>query len=58
LDSDPICPHCGFRPAEEPSGGTTSKQTLTDLDEVLDGLVRGWTDTLRSILPCRETSIW
>ena len=50
LDSDPLCPHCGFRPAEEPAGGATAKKTLTDLDEVLDGLVRGWTDTLRSNL--------
>ncbi len=50
LDSDPLCPHCGFRPAEEPAGGATSKKTLTDLDEVLDALVRGWADTLRSNL--------
>jgi hypothetical protein len=50
LDNDPICPHCGFRPAEEPSGGATSKKTLADLDEVLEGLVRGWTDTLHSNL--------
>ena len=26
------------------------RRHLTDLDEVLDGLVRGWTDTLRSNL--------
>ena len=59
LDSDPLCPHCGFRPAEEPAGGATSKKILTDLDEVLDGLVRGWTDTLvpTSKIPrCLETS--
>jgi hypothetical protein len=50
LDSDPICPHCGFRPAEEPTGGTAAKKTLSDLDEILDGIVRGWTDTLRANL--------
>ena len=50
LDNDPICPHCGFRPAEEPAGGAAAKETLSDLDEVLDRLVRGWTDTLRSNL--------
>jgi len=50
LDSDPICPHCGFRPAEEPGGGTTAKKTLADLDETLDSIVRGWTDTLRTNL--------
>ena len=50
LDNDPLCPHCGFRPAEEPAGGATSKKILADLDQVLDGLVRGWTDTLRANL--------
>ena len=50
LDTDPLCPHCSFRPAEEAAGGGTAKKTLTDLDEVLDSLVRGWTDTLRTNL--------
>ena len=50
LDSDPLCPHCGFRPAEEPAGGAAAKKTLADLDEVLDALVRGWTETLRTNL--------
>lgn len=50
LESDPLCPHCGFRPAEEPAGGSAAKKTLTELDEVLDSLVRGWTETLRTNL--------
>ena len=50
LDSDPLCPHCGFRPAEEPAGGAAAKKTLADLDETLDAIVRGWTDTLRTNL--------
>ena len=50
LDSDPLCPHCGFRPAEEPAGGANAKKTLADLDETLDAIVRGWTDTLRANL--------
>ncbi len=50
LDSDPLCPHCGFRPAEEPAGGATAKKTLADLDGTLDAIVRGWTDTLRTNL--------
>ncbi len=50
LESDPLCPHCGFRPAEEPGGSATAKKSLTDLDETLDAIVRGWTDTLRSNL--------
>ena len=50
LESDPLCPHCGFRPAEEPVGGAPAKKTLTNLDETLDGIVRGWTETLRTNL--------
>lgn len=50
LDSDPLCPHCGFRPAEESPGSTTAKKTLAELDETLDAMVRGWTDTLRTNL--------
>jgi hypothetical protein len=50
LDTDPLCPHCSFRPAEETAGGGTAKKALADLDEVLDSLVRGWTDTLRTNL--------
>ena len=50
LATDPICPHCGFRPAEEPAGAATAKGTLATLNEVLDALVRGWTETLRTNL--------
>jgi len=50
LESDPLCPHCGFRPAEEPTSSVAAKKTLTDLDEILDGIVRGWTETLRTNL--------
>ena len=32
------------------AGGATAKKTLTDLDEALDGIVRGWTETLRTNL--------
>lgn len=50
LDGDPLCPHCGFRPAEEPAGSAAAKKALADLDETLDAIVRGWTDTLRTNL--------
>ena len=50
LEGDPLCPHCGFRPAEEATGSATGKRILTDLDEALDDIVRGWTDTLRTNL--------
>ena len=50
LEGDPLCPHCGFRPAEEATGSATGKTILTDLDETLDGIVQGWTDTLRTNL--------
>jgi hypothetical protein len=50
LESDPLCPHCGFRPAEEPAANVAAKKILTDLDEILDAIVRGWTETLRTNL--------
>lgn len=50
LESDPLCPHCGFRPAEEPATNVAAKKIITDLDEILDAIVRGWTETLRTNL--------
>jgi len=50
LEGDPLCPHCGFRPSEEPAGAATAKQTVADLDEALDALAQGWTETLHSNL--------
>ena len=50
LEGDPLCPHCGFRPSEEPAGAATAKQTVADLDEALDALAQGWTETLYSNL--------
>jgi Family of unknown function (DUF6079) len=50
LESDPLCPHCSFRPAEELASGAATKTTLNDLDEVLDKLVCGWTGTLQGNL--------
>jgi hypothetical protein len=46
LERDPLCPHCGFRPAEEPASAASAKQTVADLDEALDALAKGWTETL------------
>jgi hypothetical protein len=50
LESDSVCPHCGFRPAEEAVGAAPAKKILSELDEALDALVRGWTETLRANL--------
>ena len=50
LDSDPLCPYCAFRPAEEPAASAVAKKILADLDETLDAIVRAWTDTLRTNL--------
>jgi hypothetical protein len=57
LESDPLCPHCGFRPAEEPASSAAAKNILTDLDETLDGIVRGWTETLRTNLEDPTVSV-
>ncbi|MCB1057643.1 MAG: ATP-binding protein, partial [Acidobacteria bacterium] len=46
LDAEPICPHCGYRPVEEPASGLASSDVLAQLDERLDELVRDWTTTL------------
>jgi hypothetical protein len=46
LEADPLCPHCGFRPADEAGGGAPASENLGKMDEALDGILRGWTDTL------------
>ena len=44
LDSTPICPHCGFRPAAEI--GIYGSQPLDQMDEQLDRLIEQWNKTL------------
>lgn len=46
LETQPICPHCGYRPVEESSSGIAAADLLAQLDERLDGLVRDWATTL------------
>ncbi|MBL8619839.1 MAG: hypothetical protein JNK64_01015 [Myxococcales bacterium] len=50
LDADPICPHCAFRPVEEPGGEIPGLNKAGDrvsrLDAELDDMVRSWTNTL------------
>jgi len=46
LDASPICPHCQFRPVEEPGDGPAASARLAGLGERLDELVRDWTATL------------
>lgn len=46
LDADPICPHCAFRPVEEPFGGTKAGDRIGQLDTELDDMVQSWTNTL------------
>lgn len=50
LDAAPICPHCNFRPAEEPAKGPKAGDVLTKVDERLDELLKEWTQTLLSNL--------
>jgi hypothetical protein len=45
IESQPVCPHCGFRPAEEVVTQPAAK-LLAAMDEELDALVAGWTRTL------------
>lgn len=46
LDADPICPHCAFRPVEEPFAGTKAGDQIGQLDAELDDMVQSWTTTL------------
>lgn len=50
LDADPICPHCAFRPVEEPFNGIEAGHRVSQLDSELDDMVRHWTNTLLSNL--------
>lgn len=45
IDTRPLCPHCGYRPVEEPASFPVA-QVLTAVDEQLDRLVEEWTRTL------------
>ncbi len=45
IQSQPVCPHCGFRPAEEEVVQPAHK-LLATMDDELDALVDGWTKTL------------
>ena len=46
LDTGPVCPHTPYRPVESAPRPRSAAQTLDDLDDRLDDLVRDWTQTL------------
>lgn len=58
LATNPICPHCGFRPTEE-SGGPSGSVLLDQFDEEIDKLTENWTKTLLENLddPTAQQSI-
>jgi hypothetical protein len=45
LQHSPICPHCSFKPATEETK-VSAFEILKKLDEELDAMVSGWTQTL------------
>jgi hypothetical protein len=49
IESNPICPHCSFRPATEQVGVSAAIQ-LSGFEDKLDELIKNWTDTLISNL--------
>lgn len=58
LNTNPICPHCGFRPTDEKAG--PSGATVMDaIDDEIDKLLDTWADTLLTNLgdPTVEESI-
>jgi len=46
LMASPVCPHCGFRPANEQADMLPAANALKQLDEELDRLLMGWQQTL------------
>src|SRR5207249_1666424 len=47
LDTNPVCPHCQFRPVAEPSAAATAaSQILAAVDGDLDRMHDEWTRTL------------
>ena len=46
LDAAPLCPHCNFRPVEEPVKGPRAGDVLAQVDDRLDELLKEWTQTL------------
>lgn len=46
LSASPVCPHCGFRPANEQGDMLPAANVLKQLDDELDRLIDGWTQTL------------
>lgn len=49
LDASPVCPHCNFRLVTEPDGRAAG-QVLKGLEDELDRIHDGWTNTLLSNL--------
>jgi len=49
LDSNPICPHCSFRPSFETSS-SASFQIIDQMNSQLKNIFEGWTNTLLSNL--------
>lgn len=45
LDATPVCPHCNFKPAAEPTGAAAAA-ILDGLDAELDNVVENWTHIL------------
>ena len=57
LETSPMCPHCGFRPALEESGTAPAGQVLAQLDDDLDRLLADWTRTLLANLDDPATRV-
>jgi Family of unknown function (DUF6079) len=58
LNTNPICPHCGFRPTDE-KGGPSASTVLDAIDDEISKLLDTWVDTLLSNLgdPTVEQSV-
>ena len=49
LATNPVCPHCGFRPADE-KGAASGAAVLDAIDDEIDKLLDSWAETILSNL--------
>ena len=50
LETDPVCPHCHYKPVEEAAPPASPSQLISELDDRLDNLVTDWSERVLSNL--------
>lgn len=55
LDANPVCPHTGYRPVENPAPPVSASHVLASLEDRLDHLLDDWTEPCWRISPTRPS---